>query len=134
MKRVLATWVVVWLVGGLLGGAALSMAEAGHLPRPLLPPLLGAAGALAGTIGGLLRSLLPVAIQETARHRVIVEILTGAAIGILIGIGSWWLGLGLPSAMALGFGAVLGAFSGLAVGVDAGRRAAPPPRRPTSTH
>lgn len=119
-KRVLATWIVVWLVGGVLGGVLLSMAEPGHLPRPVLPPLLGAAGILAGTVGGLFRCLLPVPVQRGTGRRLVAEMLIGAGIGLLVGTGLWRLGIGLSADVALSCGAVLGTFSGLGLGRNAG--------------
>ena len=111
---------MVWLLGGALGGLLLAMGEAGHLPRWVLPPLLGAVGLLAGTIGGMLRYLLAITVQPGNGRSVVAELLIGTGIGVLIGTGLWRLGLGLTVDVALAAGAVLGALSGVGVGKNAG--------------
>lgn len=67
-----------------------------------------------------------------SQRLLVAEMLIGVGIGLLIGTGVWRLGLGVPADLALSCSAVLGTFSGLALGKNAGRRG-PPPRRPASS-
>ena len=103
LGRTLRVWAATWAVGGALAGGVLALAEPGHVPRPLIPPLLAIVGATAGVVAGALDRLLSGRLGASPAGAAAVSTISG----LLVGLGLWRFGLGtppLPSAVA---GAVL---------------------------
>lgn len=99
MARSLRIWTATWSLGAALLGVALAFGEPGHIPRPLLPPLLALVGAGAGLAAGALRWLL----RRIATGSRPAAAALAAGCGLLIGLALSRFGLGtppLPSAVA----------------------------------
>ena len=92
LGRTLRVWVLTWAVGGALAGGVLALGEPGHVPRPLIPPLLAAIGAVSGLAAGALDRLLsPLAGGSPAAAAVLAMVS-----GLVVGLALWRFGLGTP--------------------------------------
>jgi hypothetical protein len=115
-------WIATWSALGFAAGALLMAGDAAHLPRWLLPPLVGGAGAAAGVLSWLMlivvRRLIPDGPGQAATWSAhLMATAAGAASMALLAAP-----FGVTQPLASVFGAVAGLLASFVSGSSGGSR------------